>query len=70
MEKRRAQAEAASKENHPAAGEFGMAPSRRKNIFKTSYDYGMTTPVGKVEPICDSELAFQEEQLFTGICDL
>lgn len=60
----------ADKENHPAAGEFGMAPSRRKNIFKTGYDYGMTTPVGKVEPICDSELAFEEEQLFTGICDL
>lgn len=41
----------ADKENCPGA--FGLAPGRRKqNIFKGGYDLlGMTTPVGKVEPI-------------------
>lgn len=45
-----------------------MAPSRRKNVFKSGYElYGMTTPVGKVE---EEEHAFQEEQLTSGICNL
>ena len=46
----------ADKENLPAAGTFGLAPSRRKNVFKNCYEFGMKTPIGKDDS--DSEVAF------------